>query len=116
MFLSIVLAIAAPSEQLPDKPFPDPMPSMMEACLTDAVSRKNVSKEKDAWKYICANEPAQALWNHLEKLNVDSWEQTVSNGTWLSRAFPLGGCFRQMKDTAGESATTDLSCTLWIPR
>lgn len=116
MDLSMLLSLALASDAAPEKPFPDPMPGMIENCLLNAVERKSVSKTEDSWKYICTNAPAEALWKHLVSLNIESWEQTVSNGTWVSRAFPLGGCFRQLKDSEGNTATDGLSCTVWIPR
>ncbi len=116
MFFSGLLSMAVASSATPEKPFPEPMPSMMEACLLDALNGKRVSKTEDSWKYMCTDAPAEALWKHLTSLDVESWEQTVSNGTWLSRAFPLGGCFRQVREEEGNTATTGLSCTIWIPR
>jgi hypothetical protein len=116
VILPILLAAAPLVETPPEKPFPEPTPALIEACLEDAVERDLVTKTKDSWKYICADQTAEALWNHLAALKLESWEQVVPEGTWLSRQFPLGGCFKRVKNPDGTPATSGLSCTVWIPR
>lgn len=115
--IALAVLVAAAAGQTPPEPaFPEPTLAMAEACLADAVDRGRVSKDDGSWKYICSGQPAQVLWNHLVSLGVESWEQKVESGTWLSHAFPMGGCFRQLKDADGKEATSGLSCTIWIPR
>jgi hypothetical protein len=116
MSFSLFLAATVVAQTPAEKPFPEPMIGLVEACLLDAIELKEVSSTKESWKYICGGEPAEALWQHLESLDVTSWEQVVSEGTWLSRSFPLGGCFRRIKDPEGQPTTTGLSCTIWVPR
>lgn len=96
--------------------FPERTPAMIEACLYEAVAANDVSMDDEAHKYICSGQVAQNLWNFLEEANVDSWEQTTENGVWLSRKFPLGGCFRRIRNVDGSAASDGLSCTIWIPR
>jgi hypothetical protein len=116
MFFSMLLAASSVAQAPPEKAFPEPMLGLVEACLADAVADDEVSQTKDSWKYICGGEPAEALWNHLVAIEVKSWEQVVSEGTWITREFPLGGCFRRVKDPDGQPATTGLSCSIWVPR
>lgn len=100
----------------PEIPFPEPALAMVEACIGDAVDNKRVLKSENDWKYICSGAPAETLWSHLETFKIKPWEQTVSEGTWLSRSFPMGGCFRQLKDAKGNIDTSGLSCTIWVRR
>lgn len=116
MLISILLSASAIAQTPSEKTFPEPTIGMVEACIINAVEANAVSRERESWKHICAGEPAEALWNHLVALDVPSWEQVVSEGTWLSRAFPLGGCFRRVKTPDGQPSSTGLSCTIWIPR
>lgn len=96
--------------------FPERTPAMIESCLYEAVAENEVSKTDDAYKYICSGQAAQNLLNYLEKENIESWEQTTENGVWLSREFPLGGCFKRIRNVDGSAASDGLSCTIWIPR
>jgi hypothetical protein len=109
--LAIALLAAAAA------PFPERVPGMVEACVRRAVTEGDVSETPDSHKYICGGDTAAALWDWLEQARVESWEQdTAAEGRWLSRAFPLGACFKRLRDAAGRAATTGLSCTIWIPR
>ena len=38
------------------------------------------------------------------------------DGVWLSRDFPLGGCFKRIRLADGTRPKTGLSCSVWIPR
>lgn len=96
--------------------FPERMPSMIEACLEQAVASGDVSKTDEDHKYICSGEVAQEMWDYLEDAKIEPWEQTTENGIWSSRGFPLGGCFKRIRNTDGSAATSGLSCTIWIPR
>ncbi len=116
MLTAVLLAAAAATQSPPEQPYPEPTIGMVEACLHSAVERDLVTKEDGRWKYMCTGQAAEALWNHLEALKRDSWEQVVPEGTWLSREFPLGGCFRRVKNPDGSAATSGLSCTVWVPR
>jgi hypothetical protein len=109
MLLPLLLATAATSAIPAEKPFPEPTPAMIEACLYNALDQKLVSETK-------SGEPAKALWDHLTALETPSYEQTVPEGTWLSREFPLGGCFQRVKNPDGSPAKSGLSCSVWIPR
>jgi hypothetical protein len=98
-------------------PFPERTPGLIEACLADAVEQGEVSDTDDSHKYICSGEAAERLWTFLEKAKVDSYEQDVGEeGRWLSRGFPLGGCFKRIRLADGSATKTGLSCTIWIPR
>jgi hypothetical protein len=108
------LVAAAPTAG--DALFPERTPGMIEACLIGAVSDGRVSKEKDRYKYICAGDLAGQLWQFLESAQVASWEQTVDGGIWQSRAFPLGACFKRIRNEDGSEPASGLSCTIWIPR
>lgn len=115
--ISIALLAAAAAAQTPPEPgFPEPTLGMFEACLADAVRNNRVSEEDGSWKYICGGQSAKVLWDHLVSLDVKSWEQKVESGTWLSRDFPMGGCFRRIRNADGTEATSGLSCTIWIPQ
>lgn len=98
-----------------DPTFPERTPGMIEACIVDAVAAKTISKERNDHKYICAGDVAKALWDYLESANLESSEQTTENGIWLSRYFPLGGCFKRVRNVDGSPASGGLSCTVWIP-
>lgn len=109
--LSIVLAFAAAV------PFPERMPSMMEACVENAMTEGVASSTADENKYICVGAPAQALWDFLEAAKIRAFEQEpAGEGRWLSRTFPLGGCFKRLSLPDGSPASDGLSCTIWVPR
>lgn len=95
--------------------FPERTPGMIESCINEALASDNMTKERDDYKYICGGEVAQELWNHLESAKVESSEQTTENGVWASRYFPLGGCFKRVRNVDGSAASSGLSCTIWIP-
>lgn len=116
MLLATLLATAAPAQKPADKPFPEPTLAMIETCLNHAVKMDMVTQDGDSWKYICGDEPAKVLWDHLVALKTKTWEQTVPEGIWLSREFPLGGCFKRLKKVDGTPAANGLSCTIWVPR
>lgn len=111
MLTALLLAAAAP-----ETPFPERMPALMEACLHDAVAIAMVSQTEDSHKYICTGDAAQRMWDFLERARVPSYEQDVVEGRWLSRGFPLGGCFKRLRHPDGSKATDGLSCSIWIPR
>jgi len=96
--------------------FPEQLPGLMEACLETAVAAGDVTDTEDSHKYICAGDTAARLWEFLERAKVSSYEQDVPEGRWLSRDFPLGGCFKRIRLPNGEPATDGLSCTIWVPR
>ncbi|MEP6786736.1 MAG: hypothetical protein ABI898_13510 [Sphingomonadales bacterium] len=111
MTMLITLALAAAA------PFPERMPGMMEACVENAMTDGMTSSTVDENKYICVGEPARALWDFLEAAKTSSYEQqTAGEGRWLSRIFPLGGCFKRVSHVDGSPATDGLSCTIWVPR
>jgi hypothetical protein len=110
MAIWILLAVLAT-----DTSFPERSPGMIEACINEAIASDLVSTDDYDHKYICGNEAAQELWDFLEDVNVESFEQTTENGVWLSRSFPLGGCFKRVRNVDGSVANTGLSCTIWIP-
>lgn len=112
MLLMLLLASADPVQA-----FPEQVPGLMEACLGAAVAAKDVSDTEDRHKYICGGDPAQSLWNWLERAGLRSYEQDVgAEGRWLTREFPLGACFKRTRTADGAVATSGLSCTIWIPR
>jgi hypothetical protein len=96
--------------------FPEQTPALIEACLNEAVAENSVTADDGVYKYICSGPIAQDLWNYLESENIPSWEQTTDSGVWLSRTFPMGGCFKRLRLTDGSVAAGGLSCTIWIPR
>lgn len=114
----IGLALALTPEDQPDRnAFPENMPYLMEACLKNAVDRNDVTTTADSYKYVCTDDSALRLWSFLESVNVSSWEQDVGDeGVWQSRDFPLGGCFKKLRNPDGTAATGGLSCTIWVPR
>jgi hypothetical protein len=75
-----------------------------------------VTDTEDSHKYICANNTAGRLWELLERAQVHSYEQDTPEGRWLSRDFPMGGCFKRIMLPDGQHANSGLSCTIWIPR
>jgi hypothetical protein len=96
--------------------FPERVPALMEACLTAAVAAGDVTDTAESYKYICAGETAAGLWKFLEHAKVRPYEQDTPEGRWLSREFPLGGCFKRVPLPDGAPASGGLSCTIWIPR
>jgi hypothetical protein len=97
--------------------FPERTPALIEACLVNAIETGEVSDTDDSHKYMCTGEAAERLWTFLEKAKVRPWEQdTGKDGIWLSRSFPLGGCFKRLHLADGTRTTTGLSCSVWIPR
>ena len=106
----LLLSAAAPAA------FPERVPGMIEACVLGAVAEGAVTDEEGNYKYICTGEPAEAPWAYLEQAKIESWEQdTKTEGRWLSRPFPLGSCFKQLRKADGAAATDGLSCTIWVP-
>jgi hypothetical protein len=96
--------------------FPERSPAMIKACPEDAASKGEIMMEEDDRKYICGGAPARALWTFLEAARVEFWEQDASReGSWLSREFPLGGCFKRVRNSDGSSAKTGLSCSIRVP-
>lgn len=97
--------------------FPERTPGLIEACLADAVETGQVSDTEDSHKYMCTGVAAERLWTFLEKAKVKAYEQDVGeDGVWLSRDFPLGGCFKRTRLADGSRTKTGLSCSVWIPR
>ncbi|BBF71088.1 MULTISPECIES: hypothetical protein [Sphingomonas] len=96
--------------------FPEKVPGLTEACLEDAVAAGEVTDTDDSHKYICVGDTAAHLWTFLEGAGVRPYEQDTPEGRWLSREFPLGGCFKRIQLSNGEQASTGLSCTIWVPR
>jgi hypothetical protein len=114
MYLLIAaMALAQPAPVA----FPERSPGLIAACLADAVAQGQVSDVDDSRRYLCVGEAAQRLWTFLEQANVSSYVQdTGEEGHWLSRDFPLGGCFKRTRMADGTPATTGLSCSIWVPR
>ncbi len=112
LLMTVNLAAAEIAE---DPVYREKMPEMMEACLEAAVDQERVTQTDTDHKYICDGHPAEELWQFLEAANIPSYEQQADAGTWLSREFPLGGCFKLLSNDDGSDAN-GLSCTLWIPR
>ena len=101
----------------PPKAFPERTPALIEACLANAIETGQVSDTDDSHKYMCTGEAAERFWAFLEKTKIESYEQDVGeDGVWLSRDFPLGGCFRRVRLADGTRSKTGLSCSVWIPR
>ena len=112
LIASILLADSTSSSS-----FPERVPGLMEACLVEAVDADEVSETEDSHKYMCGGEPALRFWTFLESANVPAYEQDVGEeGHWLSRDFPMGGCFKRIRKSDGSPATTAISCSIWIPR
>ncbi len=99
-----------------DKPFPEQMPGFMEMCLGEAIAAGYVSDTEESHKYICAGEAADKLWAFLQRHKIESYEQDTPEGKWLSREFPLGGCFKRVRMPDGGPLVEGLSCTIWVPR
>ncbi len=111
LIATIVLADPAPAA------FPEQTPGMIAACLASAIEEGEVSDTDDSHKYMCTGEAAERFWAFLEAADIEAYEQDAGEeGYWLSREFPLGGCFRRTRMADGSAATTGLSCTVWIPR
>lgn len=96
--------------------FPEQVPGLIEECLSAASAAGDVTDTDDSHKYICAGDTAVRLWAFLERANVRPYEQDTPQGRWLSRDFPLGGCFKRVQLPDGKSARDGLSCTIWVPR
>ncbi|MEG3181476.1 hypothetical protein [Sphingomonas sp. LT1P40] len=112
----LILAVALLLANRDTTAFPEQVPGLTEACLEAAVAAGNVTDTDDSHKYICAGDTATRLWAFLERAEVRSYEQDTPEGRWLSREFPLGGCFKRVRLPGGEPATDGLSCTIWVPR
>jgi len=111
MIASMALAEPAPAA------FLERTPGLIEACLANAIAIREVSETDGSHKYMCTGETAERFWKFLEKAKVKSYEQDVGeDGVWLSRDFPLGGCFKRIRLADGSRTTTGLSCSIWIPR
>ena len=99
------------------RPFPERMPGLMQDCLVEAIAEGNVSETEDSHKYMCSGEAAERFWAFLVQATVHSWMQDAgADGHWLSRGFPLGGCFKRIRMPDGSPAQDGLSCSIWIPR
>ena len=114
MFLLIAsLALAEPAADR----FPERTPALIQACLDRAVEAGMVRESEDSHKYMCGGEIAERFWTFLEVVKEHEFEQdTGAEGRWLSRSFPLGGCFKRTRMADGSPATDGLSCTIWIPK
>lgn len=112
----LLLAAALLSADRAAPSFPERVPGMIEACVTAAVAAGDVSDTDDSHKYICADDTAVQLWTFLERAKIQSYEQDTPEGRWLSRDFPLGGCFKRLLMPDGTQARDGLSCTIWVPR
>ena len=111
LIASMALANPAPGA------FPERTPGLIEACLTDAIEMGHVSETEDSHKYMCTGEAAERFWAFLKKAKVKSYEQDAGEeGHWLSRDFPLGGCFKRVRMADGSPLKPGLSCSVWIPR
>jgi hypothetical protein len=111
MIASMVLADPEPA------PFPERVPGLIQACLANAIEIGEVSETDDSHKYMCGGDAAQRFWVFLERANVRAFEQDAGeDGFWLTRLFPLGGCFKQIRRADGTPAAGGLSCSIWIPR
>jgi hypothetical protein len=106
-------ASSAPSEVVE---FPEKVPMLIQACLEEAVAEKQASEAEADYKYICSGVAADQLWQFLEQANIHSYQQSADGGVWLSREFPLGGCFKLVRNNDGSPTLGGLSCTIWIPR
>jgi hypothetical protein len=97
--------------------FPERAPGLIEACLHNAIEIGEVSDADDSHKYMCTGEAAERFWNFLGRSKIRTYEQdTGEEGVWLSRDFPLGGCFKRVRLADGARTVTGLSCSVWIPR
>ena len=114
MFL-LITALAMADQ--PASAYPERTPELIERCLLEAVEAGSLENTIDSYKYICAGPSAEQLWTFLEDAKVASYEQDAgAEGHWLSRDFPLGGCFKRTRLADGSPAIDGLSCTIWIPR
>jgi hypothetical protein len=112
----LLIAAMALTDPAPT-PFPEHVPGLIEACLANAIETGEVSETDDSHKYTCTDEAAERFWTFLERANVHSYEQNAGeDGYWLSRDFPLGGCFKRVRMPDGTPATWGLSCSIRIPR
>lgn len=110
----LILIAALASDALP---YPEQTPQFIEACLHDAVENDFVEVTGDSHKYMCTGPAAEHFWQFLEDAKIDPYEQNAGDdGFWLSRDFPLGGCFKRTRLPDGTPATSGLSCSIWIPR
>jgi len=114
MLLILAAALLALSDD--SKDFPEQVPGLVAACLVDAVGAGDVTDTEDSHKYICAGQPAERLWKFMEDAKIQAFEQDTPEGRWLSREFPLGGCFKRIRLPDGAPSTSGLSCTVWVPR
>jgi hypothetical protein len=105
LIASMLLANPAPGD------FSERTPGLIAACLTNAVETGEVSETDDSHKYMCTGEAAERFWAFLKK-EKDAGE----DGHWLSREFPLGGCFKRVRMADGSRLEPGLSCSIWIPR
>ena len=111
LIASIVLAQPAPAA------FPEHVPGLIRDCLTEAIDEGHVSETEDSHKYMCGGEAAERFWIFLEQAHIGAYEQDAGvDGFWLTRLFPLGGCFKAVRMADGSPATEGLSCSVWIPR
>ena len=109
----IALLVADPSAS----DFPEQVPGLIEACLASAVAADAVTDTEDSHKYICGGDTAARLWAFLERAKRRTYEQdTPDEGRWLTREFPLGACFKQIRRPDGVTGGNGLSCTIWVPR
>lgn len=113
MLLIAALVFAEPTAS----EFPERTPQLIEECILDAVAKTQVEDTVESHKYVCSGRPAEQFWTFLEKAKIASYEQDAGpDGHWLSRDFPLGGCFKRLRTADGTPTTTGLSCSIWIPR
>lgn len=115
MMLLPVIAMLAANPSTPD--FPEEVPGLIEACLASAVASGFVTDTDDSHKYMCNGDAAARLWAFLERAKIRSYEQdTPEEGRWLTREFPLGACFKQIRRPDGTAGGSGLSCSIWVPR
>lgn len=113
LLLIASMALAAPTPAT----FPERTPGLIEACLADAIRSGQVSETDDSHKYMCTGEAAERFWAFLKKARVKPYEQDVGDeGVWLSRDFPLGGCYKRVRVADGSATKMGLSCSIWVPR
>ena len=119
MFAALACVAGSGASAAQDRPFAERSLGLVEDCLEAAVADADdmVSETDDSHKYMCIGEPAERLWAFLGTAGGSKWvQQTEEEGTWDSRGFPLGGCFRRIRNDDGTPATDGLSCSIWIPR
>lgn len=113
----ILSALALSASPASAKDFAERSPGLLEDCLVRAAADDAVSETDDGYKYICSGDPAQRFWDFLQGAGGEAWvQETLQEGAWDSRAFPLGGCFKRIRNHDGTPATDGLSCSIWIPR